>query len=809
MKKILLLLFLFMNFFLIKQSIFAQTLAITSPSQGQTDVDPRPTIVATTSSTGNASPNPAETIYFEVSRTSDFNTSQASPDYQRSVLYLKNYDGTFNFNYRPSASLRSNTVYYTRAVSSKYGPSATVSFTTSTLLSIISPTSGQIGVDPRPTIVATTSSTGNASPNPAETIYFEVSRTPDFNTSQASPDYQRSGLYLKNYDGTFNFNYRPSASLRFNTVYYTRAVSSKYGPSATVSFTIIGVDVSYLSLVDGVDATNNDQYANKYITPLTASADPEANLYDWQFDVDGDFVTTAPFYSVTTTGNVLNLQANLPGFESGQAYYVRVRGRRTANPVIVGPWSGDNLSSNRIYRFYNALHPVTLYSTDDPNEAPILSVNRGSMKLAAPNVGNATQIVFQVDDDPNFGSPFALPPVNEPNGGRPWLNTTHPGVDGNVFKSNRDYYSIGGYNSQTGTLAYRVLEYLYGYSSGTYYIRTRAANPNQTGYWSTVQTITVSLPPRSNKFMADVGTNILSIIPNNSTERPASIYRPGISDDSNYIETSFDFEISVDNFATVIDSLSFYNKWHRGILSSEITNDDKSKLTIPLLFNTTYQVRVRSYINNSYPNEPSAWSTTTFTTQVVPIVKFTSLPASPWVSKGLNVYASTQPGIDQYEWQVEKTNTPTGSFSKTTPLWYTSFKEYLLAGGQYRVRVRGNATKQGLTGAWTNWATFSVSASAARIAIADEVQGAETDLFSQAVLSPNPFAERTNLKVDSDQNNVFIRVTDLRGRVLEEIHSTNNKSIELGNRWEKGMYIIQVIDVDSNKLLKTIKAVKQ
>ncbi|QHT69600.1 T9SS type A sorting domain-containing protein [Rhodocytophaga rosea] len=756
-------------------------LTVTAPANGATGVSLLPTLTVLSTSTGNSASS-VEQIRIQIATNANFTTGV-----QTSYNFGKSTNSAISYSWTP-AQLLPNTIYYVRGLSSKYGNSAAISFTTGAFLTVTAPANGATGVSLLPTLTVLSTSTGNSASS-VERIRIQIATNANFTTGV-----QTSYNFGKSTNSAISYSWTP-AQLLPNTIYYVRGLSSKYGNSAAISFRTEGL--SYLSLVDGVDATTNNQYANKYITPLTASLVSFANVYDWQFDEDGDFITTPPAYSTTTTGNILNLQADVSGLRSGVSYYVRIRPRRTGSSPIVGSWSGDDLSSNFIYRFYNALHPLALFSIDDPDVTATLNTTKGSMKLVSRHVENATDVVFQIDDDPNFASPFALPFLR--NGVlRYWLNTTHPGVSGNVFKANSSYYSIGGKNNPVGTLTHRLVEFLYGYASGTYYVRVRAANANQLGYWSTVIPVTVTLPPR---------TNVLTNIANNATQVGTLLYFPTVSDDPNYVETSFDLQISRDNFATL--DYDTTNIPHRAILPTGIfVSKDKPKI-INLLFNTTYRVRVRSYINNSYPNDPAAWRYITFTTQTAPIVNFTQFPASPWTSRSLTIYATTQPGINQYNWEIEKTNAPISTSSKTSTVNYTNFYTYLKAGGEYRIRVRGNATAQGLTGVWSNWVTFSVSASAARIASADDIQGAETDLFSQPVLSPNPFSERTNLNVQSGKNNVFIRITDMRGRVLEELHSTSNEVIELGHRWQKGMYIIQVIDVESNKLIKTIKAVKQ
>jgi hypothetical protein len=88
-----------------------------------------------------------------------------------------------------------------------------------------------------------------------------------------------------------------------------------------------------------------------------------------------------------------------------------------------------------------------------------------------------------------------------------------------------------------------------------------------------------------------------------------------------------------------------------------------------------------------------------------------------------------------------------------------------------------------------------------------EIQGAHT--HSQISTAPNPFAESTSLTIAPGSEKVVIRVTDMRGRVLEELTATGGETLSLGKQWQKGMYIIQIIDANGEQSLKTIKLLKQ
>ncbi len=756
----------------------ANPTAITAPADGATDVVLRPTITLTSTSTGNASPNPYETFFFELSADPSFNPSQPSPNYQKTGLYIKNFDGTGSFNFVP-ASLNLNTQYYVRAFSNKFGYSPTITFTTRGLRPprIVSPTNGQTGVSQTPSIQAFSNSVENTSPNAADRIYIEVSKDPSFNPSQPLPNYQRAGDYFRNTDApvTYTYDVPASRALELGQTYYTRAVSNKNGSSPVVSFTVSGVpvlDTTYLQVVDGQSVANAVRYANKYVTPLSARLVFGANLYDWELDADGDFVNTPAQYRATTGSSNLLLQADAPGLVSGQLYYVRVRGRKTVGTPIVGPWSGEKATDRFVFRFYNALHPATLTSLY-PN-AVSFEEDDGGVKLFAPNVGNATNVMFQVDDDPNFGTPYSLPPVNPVFTAR---NGTYPGVNGTVFFDN------------VITNGFRAFENLAGLVNGTYYVRARAFNANQSGYWHTVRSFTVNIPHEP-----IVAVNM----PNNATEVP-TYFDLQVLDDTDYLERAVDLQVSSDNFATTVVNL--VNSPLRGNIPSAL---------IPLTnlkFNTTYQIRLRNYVYN-YPINPTPWTVVTFRTQVAPRIVISAVPPSPWPTTGPSVYASKLPGVDQFDWQIEKTNAPVSSSSKTTTLSYVNFFGYVQAGGQYRIRVRGNATAQGITGVWSDWVSFSVAGTAApRIAAAQSHGDDAPGAGAVTQVYPNPFAGTTRLYPGASSSEQTLVVTDVTGKIVEQRTLSGAQPVELGASWRSGVYVIRV--VDQSGAVRTMRVLKR
>ena len=75
------------------------------------------------------------------------------------------------------------------------------------------------------------------------------------------------------------------------------------------------------------------------------------------------------------------------------------------------------------------------------------------------------------------------------------------------------------------------------------------------------------------------------------------------------------------------------------------------------------------------------------------------------------------------------------------------------------------------------------------------------------IIYPNPTNSTTNLKIENVNGNMMIRITDVRGRVLQEIkENANNKyetQIDLSN-YSKGEYFINIITDKSQKTEKLI-----
>jgi hypothetical protein len=489
--------------------------------------------------------------------------------------------------------------------------------------------------------------------------------------------------------GPYNF---PISGLFGDEQYQIKALALNSG-GATLGSTTITVTTAegpYLIAINGQSIGENTLlYVNQYEYTLFSQLVRNTVNYRWEFSKTSDFTNFQTFNSGTSPQ--LNLRAI--DLESGEKYYVRITSLRQNGTQVTGV----------IRSFYNALHPVTLY-------APATS-NKGTARLWTAPVGNDEFALFQIDDDPDFGSPHINPNNLGYGGNNGGGNSTYPFIPGNVFKSNSDWYwnsstQSGCFEPRCGTLSSRTFSYVAGLLTGTYYVRVRAVNltSGQTGYWSTVGTISVTVPPIQPPVFG-VGP-VVSNPPTTYSNLDPRYIAFGIANDPNYIRTGLDIQISKDNFVTT--ELNIVNN-----LTStfEIRN---------LQYNTTYKARARSYIKNNLNQNVVAtdWYTITFTTKA----------------------------------------SPTGRISS----------EELAS-----------------------------------------AQGAETNKIALTQVYPNPFASATKLIIHPDLYKAQIRVTNAVGSVVEQFEAFGGETIELGEKWQKGMYIIQVINPDGNKLVNTYKIMKQ
>jgi len=625
---------------------------------------------------------------------------------------------------------------------------------------ITAPTDGATGVSFSPSVTVTVqaTSTGNT-PGDPDAIYIEVTDDPLF---AGNPYTTTSDLFDRPGDAIQNFDYIITTGLSANTTYYVRAYSIKFDEfSDTTSFTTGPAAVTSTVWVQRVNGANTDDtlnpitasaYANTYnVSVRLFSSAPNASSYEWEFDT-----TSSAFSNVvrtlTTVGTTATFNCDDAGFASGKIYSVRARG---VNSGSNGPWTPPSL----IRRFVNSLHPCTLTS-------PSSTITRTAFKIWTNRVLRATQYFFQVDDDPAFGSPLSLSAPYT------FKNSTLTGVTGTVFRDNYGVSSVNG----------RAFDFILGLANNTtYYIRVRAWNSNQSGYWYTVNTSTPIATRTANI------TNVADGAVNVNTAQEFLV-----RDDPNFIETGYDLQISRDNFSTFD-----YN----------ISNQSSRYFFInPLRFGTSYQIRARSYATGD--PSPTAWSTISFTTIAAPALSV-AFPTENFILPNKNVffYSTKQGNVDTYEWEVEKLNAPTSSFTGTSTTYGRNFGTYLVPGGQYRCRVRGIQASPAVTGSYSAWRAFTVAAALpAPVALASvQRQGvnpsARSEIVFNALAFPNPFSSSIIVNLTTAAETV---VSDLTGKIVFTGSLPSGES-RLGQEWPAGIFFIRLHGANERKVIRVVK----
>jgi hypothetical protein len=131
----------------------------------------------------------------------------------------------------------------------------------------------------------------------------------------------------------------------------------------------------------------------------------------------------------------------------------------------------------------------------------------------------------------------------------------------------------------------------------------------------------------------------------------------------------------------------------------------------------------------------------------------------------------------------------------------------------YKARVRSyikNNENQNVVATGWYTITFTTKASPTARTSSEEVAGAQGAESNKALLTqvfPNPFASSTKIALHPDLGKTQIKVSNAMGRVVEVLESFGGETIELGDKWSKGMYIIQVIGEDRS--VATYKIIKQ
>jgi hypothetical protein len=385
--------------------------------------------------------------------------------------------------------------------------------------------------------------------------------------------------------------------------------------------------------------------------------------------------------------------------------------------------------------------------------APTISITRSSFKIWTTRVNRGSRFYFQVDNNSDFSSPNVL------TGSFASRNETVTGITGNVFRHN---YEIGDNNRAFDYLTQLV-------NNTTYYVRVRGWNSQQNGYWGDVVTITPS-PTITSGFNSP--TNLATNVATGATFT--------FTDNPNFTETSWDFQLST-------------NAGFTSIISDQAGLTTRSAFVSNLDFNTTYYARVRS--NVTAPALQSAWATVQFTTKAAPTLSLTSPTASQvFPNTFVFAYSTWEGSVTEYQWEIEKLTPPTGTQTFTSATFGRNFPTYLARGNSYRIRVRGFAGAQAITGAYSAWVNFSVAPPALPAVQGKQqafVQSARFGSYEAPVAAayPNPFTDRIILSLPKDA--VQYQVTDISGRLVER-NSQAQSVQEIGASWPRGTYLVLV-----------------
>ena len=629
---------------------------------------------------------------------------------------------------------------------------------------IITPADGATGIAINDAaIVVRSTSTGN-DPGDPETINVEVSRFSNFSlVIWSSNDIVREDDIATDYPLTLS-----GVTLLSSTQYYIRAVSDKWGNGVANEFTtavspvtasnrlqsINGITAQTVPVTPPYPASTVRPNARRLIFELNQSL-ANASEYVIQWDtVSPAFTNICDSIIVPgTTGTIRIDQGGIRGIRlSGNTnVFVRSRG---INSGSRGPWGS-------VRRFCWPLQPCSLI-------APGATINRFAFKLWTRGVPRADRYYWQVDDDPTFSSPHTL------TGAAAGLNRTVAGITGNVFQDN---YTVG---TNPGGRAFDFLQQL---TFTTYHVRVRAWNSIQNGYWADTFSVTPN-PILTAGFLepTNLQTGLL----------PTVIFR--FRDDPNFTESTRDFQVATDAGFTnlVVDQA--------GVAAAN------APVFVPnLLYNTTYYARVRT----TAPPFTSSWVSVQFTTRAepAPVVTYPT-PNIVWSTTGIWCYASFESSITRYDWEVEKTNAPTGTFSGTSTFYGRNFGTFLVRGGEYRIRVRGFAGAQSITGPWSAWVPFRITPPALP-AVGDNAAARASALLAQskegqAQAYPNPFSGKVALELP--QAATAFSVHDLSGRVVEAEQPARPWQ-QLGETWPAGVYFIRVRSAEGS--LRPLRVVKE
>ncbi len=80
----------------------------------------------------------------------------------------------------------------------------------------------------------------------------------------------------------------------------------------------------------------------------------------------------------------------------------------------------------------------------------------------------------------------------------------------------------------------------------------------------------------------------------------------------------------------------------------------------------------------------------------------------------------------------------------------------------------------------------------------------EINVFSEIIISPNPFLSQTTISFTQEQKKTTIKIIDILGKEIKSINFTGKELIIEKGQMKAGIYFVQIIDADKNVVNKKI-----
>ena len=243
----------------------------------------------------------------------------------------------------------------------------------------------------------------------------------------------------------------------------------------------------------------------------------------------------------------------------------------------------------------------------------------------------------------------------------------------------------------------------------------------------------------------------------------------------------------------------------------------------PILdWGTTWSVRVRAYVGANAGNYSAPCTIGIIADPALTGVPLTQLRAQDCGKLNYRINADNRiitnlvSGAIQYEFEFS--NVSTGAVVATalrpnTVLYFNTMSPILAFPSQYNVRTRARIG--------TTWGNFGPACLIQIIGLnrdggptaeelANDEDGniiVEAPYFDLTAM-PNPYNDFTSIVVNSSNNeNVYVQIYDMTGKIVEDIKATSNKRFDAGSGLGKGIYLLRARSDSGNlttaRLIKT------